>query len=420
MTNEREQRRRLFSRQIDNYFSARKNKRYGRDQMAYEVGWVGRVVRGFGERERREFRIRHNYAFLTSVPRWREIFATEMEGRRADHELCDAIMPYVEQELSPRTYNNRRGKGAQAAINQVIEDMCEVSHGYEREAWVVKVDIAAFFPSARWDVAERCIDDVIDRHDAELRAEGYDTDYLRWLAMVLIHANPAAHCELRTPRYLWKDHIADEKSLFCKREGVGAAIGRLTWQTAMGLYVNDDMKWLNEEKCLRAVAFVDDIVISVADRQKAWALAAVGELRGRLSEKGLQLHPRKFYCQQVRHGLEFLGTHVKPYRLHLNNSTFLRALERVAELLPKADSGAGIDALVASINSYTGLLKNRTDHRRTELLRETLFGGETAARYLAWDERRQCVVYRRGHSPKDRLDRRYGLRLKNGNHKRNG
>ena len=102
MTNEKEQRRQLFSRQIDNYFSARKNKRYGRDQMAYEVGWVGRVVRGFGERERREVRIRHNYAFLTSVPRWREIFATEMEGRRADHELCDAIMPYVEQELSPR------------------------------------------------------------------------------------------------------------------------------------------------------------------------------------------------------------------------------------------------------------------------------------------------------------------------------
>lgn len=409
--NEKELRRKNFSRQIETYFAARKNKRYGRDQIAYEVGWVGRTVRSFRERERREFRIRHNYAFLTSVPRWREIFATEMEGRCADHELCDALMPYVERELTDRTYNNRKGKGGQAAINQVVEDMCEASGGYVSEAWVLKVDIAAFFPSALWTVSERYITDVIDRHAAELTADGYDPGYLRWMTMILLHANPAAHCELRTPRWLWKGHISDEKSLFSKPEGVGAAIGRLTWQTAMGLYVNDDIRWLSVEKGIRAVCFVDDIVLCVPASQKEYALATIGELRGRLAKKGLRLHPRKFYCQRVCHGLEFLGSHIKPYRLHLNRSTVARAMRRIGELNTLSDKRQHTNKLLSSMNSYAGLMKGRNDRRRLQLLRRSL--DSEWWQYVSWDAGRQCLVYKHGCSPKERLNRKYGLKLKN-------
>ena len=102
--------------------STRKNKRYGRDSMAFEIKWPPLLVRLMRELMQRTFRILHNYTFLVSIPKWREIFATEFVGRIVDHILCDILKPWIERILHPRTFNNREGMGSQAAINQVIED----------------------------------------------------------------------------------------------------------------------------------------------------------------------------------------------------------------------------------------------------------------------------------------------------------
>ena len=77
----------------------------------------------------------------------------------------------------------------------------------------------------------------------------------------------------------------------------GAAIGRLIWQTAMGLYINDEIKWLNEVCNVRTVCFVDDIVIQVPDNKKSYVLSLIPELRKRLATKNISLNEKKFYCQ---------------------------------------------------------------------------------------------------------------------------
>ena len=110
--------------------NARRNKRYGRDCAEFERLWAPSLVRMMRQLQDKTFRVDRNYAFLVSKPKWREIFATSFEGRVADHLLCDTLAPYIERELHPRTFNNRKGMGAQAAINRVIEDIYEVSEGY--------------------------------------------------------------------------------------------------------------------------------------------------------------------------------------------------------------------------------------------------------------------------------------------------
>ena len=225
----------LFSRLTSLNFQTRKNKRYGRDAMAFEANWPALLVRHMDALQNRNLRLIHNYTFLSSLPCWREIMATSYEGRLADHDVCDLLMPYIERELSDRTYNNREGKGSIAAVNQVIEDIFEVTEGYVKPGRVIKNDISGFFPNAIWDVAERCIVGVIDKYQDELTAQGVDVEELKWKVMVAIHANPAAHCERRTPAFFWKLYIKPEKSILTKPEGVGASIGRLLWQTAMGL-----------------------------------------------------------------------------------------------------------------------------------------------------------------------------------------
>lgn len=382
----------------------RKNKRRGKDSVEFEINWAPLLVRALDDRDDRTLRILHNYAFLAPRPRWREIFATEFGGRMIDTEVCEVVIPEADKILSPFTFNNRKGMGSQAAINQLMENIYEVTEGYTKSARIVKIDFSGYFPNAVWLIAEKCIDEVIDQTDLN-----EDTKmYLKWLAMISIHCNPAAHCELRTAPYLWKEHIAPAKSIRTKPEGIGAAIGRLIWQTAMGLYINDEILWLTEECGIKLVCFVDDIVFVVSEEHHQYLLSLLPELRRRLTKKGVTLNEKKFYDQPYYHGCEFLGSHIRPNRIHLNNKTYdnaIRSIEKMNESRYK-----DIDAMVDTFNSYSGLLKNRTDYKRLLELRDKL--SPEWWQWLEWDDKRKCIKYKQGYSPNERLNNKYNLKLK--------
>lgn len=394
----------MFSKQMELVFNVQKNKRRGHDSLVYENRIVSKTVKGTRARLERTLRIEHNYTFLVSIPSWREIMATEFEGRKIDHEICDKIIPMADKVLSPYTFNNRVGKGSQTAINQLIENIYEVTEGYTKPARIIKLDFSGYFPNALWDYAEKVLDDVIDKLD-ETEDE---KSYLKWLTMIAIHCNPAAHCEYRTPKQLWYEHIKPEKSILTKPEGVGAAIGRLTWQTAMGLYINDVIIWLTEVCKLKVVCFVDDITIVVPEERHEEVLLIIPILREWLAKRNVRLNDRKFYDQPYQHGCEFLGSHIKPHRIHLNNRTYYRGVHMVREVNEKPYKD--LDKMVQSFNSYGGLLKNRTDYNRLIALRDTL--APKWWDYLEWNEKKLSLAYKKGYSVNDRLERKYNLKLK--------
>ena len=404
----------FFSLLLAVMFSTRKNKRYGRDAMQFEANWAPLLIRMMRELMERTFRILHNYTFLVSIPKWREIFATEFAGRIADHIICDILKPWIERELHPRTFNNREKMGSQAAINQVVEDICEASNGYTETAWIIKWGLAGFFPNADCTFMESCFCRVIDKYESEIAERHGDwmPAFLRWLAMVAIHCCPARHFERRTPEYLWDLHIKPEKSILNKPDGTGVPIGRMSSQTGMGLYINDEVRWLNDECGIRTVVFMDDGVMVVPDRQKDYALSLLPELRRRLAAKGVKMNDKKFYCQQHWKGLEFLGSHIHPWSIILNDATWRRALDRVAEYNAMTDAAkyANLDRFISTVNSYTGLLKNRTSHKRIVALREAI--APAWWRWLEWDEKRLCVVSKPQHTLRRRLCKKYNLKLK--------
>ena len=108
---------------------------------------------------------------------------------------------------------------------------------------------------------------VVDTYQDEIAAQygEWMPSFLKWLAMVTIHCCPAKHYERRTPKYLWEQHIKPEKSILNKPDGIGVPIGRMSSQTGMGLYINDEILWLTEECGVRLVCFVDDIVFVVPE-----------------------------------------------------------------------------------------------------------------------------------------------------------
>jgi hypothetical protein len=382
----------------------RKNKRRGRDSVEFEANWVPLLVRALNDREERTLRILHNYAFLTPRPRWREIFATEFGGRMIDTEVCEVVIAAAEKILSPYTFNNRKNMGCQAAINQLIEHIFEVSDGYTRPTRIVKIDFSGYFPNAIWQIAEKYINEVIDKTDLDNETKSY----MKWLTMISVNCNPAAHCELRTDPYLWTEHIAPEKSIRTKEEGIGAAIGRLIWQTAMGLYVNDEILWLTNDCGIKLVCFVDDIAFVVPEERHPYLLSLLPELRRRLAKKGVRLNEKKFYDQPYQNGCEFLGSHIRPNRIHLNNKTFDNAIRTIEEL--NRSKRKDIDKMMSVFNSYSGLLKNRTDHKRLIQLKNKL--SPEWWLFLEWDERRLCLVCKQEFKIYERLNYKYHLNLK--------
>ena len=404
----------FFSMLLSVMISTRKNKRYGHDSMAFETNWPPLLVRLMHELMERNFRIRHNYTFLTSIPKWREIFATEFAGRIVDHILCDLLKPWIELTLHPRTFNNREGMGSQAAINQVIEDICEVSNCYTETAWIIKWDLAGFFPNAVCDYMESCFVRVIDTYETEI-TEKYGEQmppFLKWLAMIAIHCCPSKHFERRTPKYLWAEHIKPEKSILNKPDGIGVPIGRMSSQTGMGLYINDEVRWLNDDCGIHTTVFMDDGVMIVPDRLKPYALSLLPELRRRLATKGVRMNDKKFYCQQYWKGLEFLGSHIHPWSVILNDATWARCLARIAEYnqLPTVEKYKELDRFISTVNSYTGLLKNRTSYKRICTLRDAI--ADEWWQWLDWDARRQCVISKPEYNFRARLNDKYHLKLK--------
>ena len=134
------------------------------------------------------------------------------------------------------------------------------------------------------------------------------------------------------------------------------------------------------------------------------------ELRKRLAAKGLRLNEKKFYDQPYQHGCEFLGSHIKPHRTHINNNTYASAMSRVEEFNGMQNKLFYIDNVLSSINSYTGLMKGRTDFNRIMHLRDSL--SSEWWEMLDWDERRLCATYKPEFSVNARLIRKYHLKVK--------
>ena len=88
------------------------------------------------------------------------------------------------------------------------------------------------------------------------------------------------------------------------------------------------------------------------------------------------MHPRKFYLQHYKKGVQFLGVYIKPYRIYIgkrSKSNFYNKIEYWNGL--NGNENCKIDneskfLLRAQVNSYLGLMK----HYNTYKLRRKYIG----------------------------------------------
>ena len=90
---------------------------------------------------------------------------------------------------------------------------------------------------------------------------------------------------------------------------------------------------------------------------------------------------------------------------------------RVGEMNELKDKEAHIQSFIASVNSYTGLTKNRTNHKATTAIKERISPGWW--KFVEWNEGKQCVNARPGYKFNEMHDKKYHLKLKHNDKRRN-
>lgn len=363
------------------YFMARANKRRSNDSVRFEVGFETGLVRLMHDINNRTYRADSNYAFVVFSPKPREIFATEMRNRVVHHYLDWRLRPIYEKVFSDRTFNNRTGMGLHKAVASFRNDVREMTADYMKDAWIAHLDIKGYFPNANVEIALRQQLDLIENN-----YEGEDKDDLKYMMTECMRADPARHCDVFVPRTNWSA-IAPEKSLFNKPVGVGGAIGFLCWQNAMGLYINDVVKWLQGHSFLHVTVFVDDIYVVTSD--KPGFLALMPDLRSRLAGLDVQLNEKKFYMQHYSKGVMMLGTMLKFDRKYANRGTVARGFRRLREWasmrrIRKAD----MNRMLCSLNTYCGIFKGHNNRKQLEQFKDEAL--RRLGRYVKWNESKKC------------------------------
>lgn len=377
------------------YKVARSNKRRSADSVEFEINAEANLCRLLADINNRTLRPTA-YTFVTMKPRPREIFACDMGLRIIHHYLDIRLRPIIERHLTSRTFNNRIGFGQSAAVNQLATDIYEVTQGFTKDAYIVKADIQGYFPNASQDIVFSQLSRlIIDEY------EGADKDDLLYMLQVSVFSYPTHHCYRKSPITKWAN-IPPSKSLFCKPDGTGAAIGHLIWQNAMNYYLNEFDHFVTDTLGLHYVRFVDDMVFVVEDKDAF--LPYMETFRSMLKDYGCTMHPTKFYCQHYTKGVQFIGAVIKMDRIYPTDRIIRRAMRQVCNL-NRCPESSKVATLVASLNSYLGILKTRNGYAWARHIIDAI--NPRWWRYCYFDERKVAILPRPGYTANDILDKRF-------------
>lgn len=379
---------------VQAYRVARRNKIKSPDQVEFELHWQQYCYEIWQDVTNMTFRPTA-YTFISKKPKPREVFAADMKTRVLHHYLDIRLRPLLEVRMGDHTYNNRKGMGQTACQNAVATDIYEVSKGFTQDCWIVKLDIKGCFPNISQDIAYRQLEEVIKTDYI-----GEDKDELLYILRLCIFSYPTEHCYRKSQMSEWKEYIPDEKSMFKKPLGIGAAIGHLTWQNAVNYYFYEINKWAEENGYLME-RYVDDMYFIVSSRLFLLEIPKIREILARL---GARLNEAKFYCQHYTKGCECLGIHIKKDRMYVNKRVVHNAMVKARSFSACVRAGK-VDTLVSSMNSYLGICKNTNGFWQAWRIMLTLDSGWW--KYVTFDWRNVKLVANEGYKLRDVIIKKY-------------
>lgn len=394
---------------IDDYFGNRANKRRSRDSVHFELHWERDLMRLLDDINARSLDP-FLYSFVRTRPRPREVIAALMQMKIPQHHFDRLVRPIVEAQLTDRTFNNRIGYGCSKAIERLVDDIYEVSHGYTRDAYIITRDIRAYFPSTDLARSYEMYRDLVMRSFPP----GEERDDLLYILMRVNYAYPQDNARLMTARYRYDEIIASGKSVIFNGDyGHGACLGNQFWQVQKNYDLAEFDRFQVETCGMHYGRFVDDMWWVVDNLQAGLAHVALSE-RMLKEEFGYVMHPRKRYQQHYSKGVSLLGAHIKYGRVYTDERT-IRSFRRTIRKWNRLAYPSMTEHFLSSVNSYLGILKHRNDYGKLRSLVEEV--SPKWLKYCHYNDDRRCFVANEGYGHNDVLVRKYGFRFNKSKHR---
>jgi hypothetical protein len=344
------------------YFSCRRNKRNTANALAFEVDFEARLVELCAEINSGNYQPRRSVAFIVREPVQREIFAADFRDRVVHHLVINKLNPLFEREFIHDSYACRLGRGALFGIRRVDTFVRRASANYTRDCYVLRLDIRGFF----MHIHQPTLAAHLDKFVADKYLES-DASVIARLCQEIVTSRPSENCIIRGLRSDWEG-LPSDKSLFTTPPDCGLPIGNLSSQVFANFYLNPFDHFVKHGLGIRGYGrYVDDMVLVHESRDHLASLIPV--LRDYLRhELRLELHPKKINLQHYSHGVKFLGTVIKPGRIHVGKRTkgnFFDAIQHHNQTVAGGRS-PNLDerrAFQASLNSYLGLMAHFDTYR---------------------------------------------------------
>jgi retron-type reverse transcriptase len=220
----------------------------------------------------------------------RAICAAPFRDRVLHHAVCDVLEPVFESRSIHDSYACRRGKGTHAAIARAQQLA-------RRWPFFLKCDVRRFFASVDHAVLRGLLTRLFK-----------EPEVLGLLDRIIVHGPPEAE------------------------PGRGLPIGNLTSQHFANLYLGELDHHLKDRMRVKGyLRYMDDVLLFAEDKSSLHRLLA--EIRGFLANPlHLALKEQATRIAPVSEGIPFLGFHIYPGNIRLNQRTRRRFRRQVLEI----------------------------------------------------------------------------------------
>jgi len=322
---------RSFDNLLEAAYRARRGKRLRPDVAAFHYHLERNVLGLREELGDHSYRPGPYHSFRIGDPKPRLISAAPYRDRVVHHALCQVIEPIFERTFIHDSYANRAGKGTHRAL-----DRC--TYWARRHAYVLKCDIAKFFPS---------IDHGILLSLVERKLKCPET---LWLVRLIVgNSNPQEQALAYFPG-------DDVFTPFERARGI--PIGNLTSQFLANVYLSPFDHYVHESlRWPGYVRYCDDFLVFDSDASRLHGVR--DGMQSYLNRLRLRLHARKCQILPTRCGIPFLGWQVFPDHRRLLPGPRRRVSARLrGRLLDHAAGRIPTERLSACVASCVGHLRH--------------------------------------------------------------
>ena len=300
----------------------------------------------------RRYKPQPSICFIITDPKRREIFAANFRDRIVHHLYYNYTYDLFNRTFIEDSYSCRKGKGTHYGIHRLEKHIRQESENYTKETYVLKMDIKGYFIHINRPLLLSLVNDTLNKM-IPTYGDKLDLDFLKYLSKVIVLLNPVENCIVRSNKNEWK-LLDKSKSLFYSDKDCGLPIGNLTSQLYSNVYLNVLDQYMKRIlHCKHYGRYVDDFY--VVSKDKVFLKTIIKEIEiFMMSSLHLEIQTKKTQIINVKHGVEFLGGFVKPYRIYLSNKT-IRRMRRHLYNFRKYGTDKNVENM---INSYLGMFSH--------------------------------------------------------------